>query len=1153
MIKKISLLLCLSFMILRGYGQITNEASNADATSNLSEGNSRSALYNTNLYTGTASINIPIFSYTVDGVDAGVSISYDTKGVKVDDIASSVGLGWTLNAGGYIQREVKGVEDECTNGVTKGSWTEYVPPPNNELEQEGDKFIAVFNNRVIHFTVNFAEAYPPVAYTSPKSEIKITTAFNGFNAYCAYCFPSGGEPHTQIYSSSTNNTGLLPNTNELGFIIADESGNQFWFTAADYEHKTIPGSYYPVYKWVLTKIITYSGQQINYHQNTSSLSLSYPAYHSEKVSENTSYPSYLYAPPASFPPNVIVNEIKDVKWEGNISHIADIEYPNGTKVTFDVDWTLRYDVYNAPILKSIKISSQYDNTIKNSLTYNFNYKYFTSPNANYSATESPYSPTDLSATIDLATAYGGGNLNWDTLQYTLRLKLLDIDRVGADGTTTEPYYTFTYNTTPLPNRLSIKQDYYGYYNNGSTSSYSGYDLGIPYHLATVGSSTITYGTVRDPSVTYAQACILTSIKNQTGGITNLSYTMPTFSNSFSGIYFIRDFAPYGTGITGGIDPDLTQISACDGLCIDHISTFDGYNHDNDVTESYTYSNGEKLYAGNYYFYPSILGEPTAGSTAFEAVENVWSNYPVNPKELFNGSDHGFQTVTVTKTGYTSEQISKKEYNFTGLYRTWTSTDNYPNLRVEGGILYHTKPRNYFLTAFLGLPLDIKEYDPAGNIIYEKQNSYIVNKESTPHVTNDNSYYFQYKTPWPVYSMPWIVYNQPVHYQNLPNYSDTYTGIQLPLLSQSTTTKHSGTLSQSTPIYYTYDSHDHLTLAQWDDSRLGTCYKRYLWNYFTTPTAGVYTIPTLPSILQYNIGYILKRGSADVVKQYTWPEVGDVLATSGSPVGGAYYVKMRFPKIYTGTYSPDPATITVTDYVAIENTQYDDHENLLESKDDVKNTYSAFIWDTRLGKKLAEVNNAQYSDIAATSFEGPFSAFGTQDYNKGNWDFYPANVTIASTITGHYYYDISSNTNSTITSNNIPVNSKKYMISFWSKDFTPKVYLGSTFISLTQQLQIGDWKLYTASFTGDGTNHVTVNSPSTSIGGLNSYIDELRLYPVGASMTTYTYEPLFGASSVCDERNNIVYTEYDAQGRPNITRDINRNIISLTQRTNQGND
>lgn len=64
--------------------------------------------------TGIPSISIPIYAHIgkIKNVDLSVSLDYHAGGVKVDEIASNAGLGWTLNAGGAITRVVRGIPDE---------------------------------------------------------------------------------------------------------------------------------------------------------------------------------------------------------------------------------------------------------------------------------------------------------------------------------------------------------------------------------------------------------------------------------------------------------------------------------------------------------------------------------------------------------------------------------------------------------------------------------------------------------------------------------------------------------------------------------------------------------------------------------------------------------------------------------------------------------------------------------------------------------------------------------------------------------------------------------------------------------------------------------------------------------------------------------
>ncbi|TGN21925.1 hypothetical protein [Empedobacter tilapiae] len=63
-------------------------------------------------YTGVANFNIPIYTIQVDGLSIPIQLDYSTAGVKVDEIASRVGLGWNLNAGPSLTMQVVGARDK---------------------------------------------------------------------------------------------------------------------------------------------------------------------------------------------------------------------------------------------------------------------------------------------------------------------------------------------------------------------------------------------------------------------------------------------------------------------------------------------------------------------------------------------------------------------------------------------------------------------------------------------------------------------------------------------------------------------------------------------------------------------------------------------------------------------------------------------------------------------------------------------------------------------------------------------------------------------------------------------------------------------------------------------------------------------------------
>ncbi len=63
------------------------------------------------LYTGTPNINVPLGSLTGTELDLPISLSYMAHGVKIEENASWVGTGWSLSAGGVITCTIRGHED----------------------------------------------------------------------------------------------------------------------------------------------------------------------------------------------------------------------------------------------------------------------------------------------------------------------------------------------------------------------------------------------------------------------------------------------------------------------------------------------------------------------------------------------------------------------------------------------------------------------------------------------------------------------------------------------------------------------------------------------------------------------------------------------------------------------------------------------------------------------------------------------------------------------------------------------------------------------------------------------------------------------------------------------------------------------------------
>lgn len=64
------------------------------------------------LYTGRLNVQIPLYTIKSRNFSLPITLEYQTSGLKVEDLTSWVGKGWTLQCGGMVTRIVRGYPDE---------------------------------------------------------------------------------------------------------------------------------------------------------------------------------------------------------------------------------------------------------------------------------------------------------------------------------------------------------------------------------------------------------------------------------------------------------------------------------------------------------------------------------------------------------------------------------------------------------------------------------------------------------------------------------------------------------------------------------------------------------------------------------------------------------------------------------------------------------------------------------------------------------------------------------------------------------------------------------------------------------------------------------------------------------------------------------
>ena len=71
------------------------------------------------LYTGTPDVSVPIYTLSTPQLTLPISLTYNASGLKVDERASWVGAGFSLNAGGAVSRTAKGFPDELNDAESQ--------------------------------------------------------------------------------------------------------------------------------------------------------------------------------------------------------------------------------------------------------------------------------------------------------------------------------------------------------------------------------------------------------------------------------------------------------------------------------------------------------------------------------------------------------------------------------------------------------------------------------------------------------------------------------------------------------------------------------------------------------------------------------------------------------------------------------------------------------------------------------------------------------------------------------------------------------------------------------------------------------------------------------------------------------------------------
>lgn len=236
--------------------------------------------------------------------------------------------------------------------------------------------------------------------------------------------------------------------------------------------------------------------------------------------------------------------------------------------------------------------------------------------------------------------------------------------------------------------------------------------------------------------------------------------------------------------------------------------------------------------------------------------------------------------------------------------------------------------------------------------------------------------------------------------------------------------------------------------------------------------------------------------------------------AGSVVDGQvalYNEKGQVERVYnyeSATYKPptthNPETfIPSSDYKLKKMFGFDPATGNISKVQSMDNFSTLYLWGYKNTLPVAEIKDVNQT-VRSGQFATPNNAFHTSFEEDGQIDSSPK--------TGRNVWSGAYNVV-------IPGTNGNYTLSYWKRSGT------------------GPWTLIEENIS------VTTGAVQTkTIGDSQGKIDEVRLYPAGAHMTTFTYDPLVGISSIMDPNNLTTKFTYDAFGRLSSVIDDKGNVL-----------
>jgi len=285
-----------------------------------------------NLFYGQLDQTVELFSGKIGDFEIPVNLMYNYSGFRLEEVPSIVGLGWQMSTGGVISREVRGLPDEHPRGYYGGQ--QFIIGP-------------YFNTG--NMTYQQATELLSGHYDSEADIYHLSV--NGINL----SFKIGLDGKPAFLTQHDYKLEINANQNDIvSFTLTDTNGNIYYFNLREYTKRLIGSdSIFDdnfqkyVTSWQLSKITTNRGSQIIYNYQDDLID-NYSYYASGSVLKKT-------AGPGNVPQNIY--ELPEAKYTYSSAKdqverklLTSIVSENFT-INFTTSTSNSQDVYSAVVIK----------------------------------------------------------------------------------------------------------------------------------------------------------------------------------------------------------------------------------------------------------------------------------------------------------------------------------------------------------------------------------------------------------------------------------------------------------------------------------------------------------------------------------------------------------------------------------------------------------------------------------------------------------------------------------------------------------------------------------------------------------------------------------------------------------------------------------